>query len=143
MKKNLKMLTVEQISKLRRFFRCTGELEMKQEDFRYSLCSLPNFNPLYVMKLLDKEDKGYITKYDLQRFWGIHNKSNNSHRENIINLGKSQKISIESKIEEIEVESFDIMVRYFDLDNDGCLNYDEMMFILLLCTDNLVIKQIK
>ena len=68
---------------------------------------------------------------------------NNSHRENIINLRKSQKISIESKIEEIEVESFDIMVRYFDLDNDGCLNYDEMMFILLPCTDNLVIKQIK
>ena len=137
------MLTVEKISKLRKFLKCVGQLECQQEEIRFRLCSLPNFNPLFVMKLLDKEDKGYITKYDIQRFLGIQSNKKKSFPDSKYGLLKARLTTEEEEMEEIVPKDIDIMMKYFDLDNDGCLNYEEMMFVLLPCTDDSIIAQIK
>mmetsp|Transcript_8881 Transcript_8881/g.7861 ORF Transcript_8881/g.7861 Transcript_8881/m.7861 type:complete len:143 (-) Transcript_8881:1178-1606(-) len=36
-----------------------------------------------------------------------------------------------------------MMVKYFDLNSTGCLKYDEMIFIILPCTDTSIIKKNK
>ncbi|CAI2360584.1 unnamed protein product [Moneuplotes crassus] len=132
------MISLNKNSEIRKFLTLTGELEMKQEELRCGLCSLPNFNPLFVMKIIDKEQKGYITKYDIQRFLCIHMTSEDS----FIKTRPTQHQDEESD-DDLTLSSLDMMVRYFDLNKDGCLNYDEMMFILLPCTDNNIINQIK
>ena len=43
----------------------------------------------------------------------------------------------------IDPSSFDVLMRYFDIDRDGCLSYDEMMYMLLPCTDKTIIKSIR
>jgi hypothetical protein len=92
---------------------------------------LPNFNPLYVMKLLDKEDKRYITKYDIQRFTGVKDQNDNTHPDSKFGLLKIRENERMTDRELIDSSSIDIMVSYFDIDKDGCLKYDEMMFVLL------------
>jgi len=42
----------------------------------------------------------------------------------------------------VDEEAVDLLLKYFDIDRDGWLSYDEMMYMILPCTDKSVIASI-
>ena len=139
------MPTVEQITKLKKFFITVGELETQQEELRVRLCSLPNFNPMYVLRLLDKENKQFITQYDNERLLN----SSQSFEDSKTLHNKTQTAQVrtahrfDSSSHNADDKQLSSIANSIEFGHNGCMSYEEMLRMILPSTDKAVIKNIK
>jgi Ca2+-binding EF-hand superfamily protein len=95
--------------KLKELLLFIAEQELTIEKMRQILSAIRDFEPYAAFKRLDRNSTGFISTKELCQF----------EREN--------------GFREVTPEDFIFMVSYFDLDNDGMLNYHDFLQILLPC----------
>lgn len=88
-----------------------AEQEIAVERLRQILSAMRDFEPYTAFKRMDRRNTGYIDPESLTQF-----ERENGYRE-------------------LEPADFKQMIKYFDLDGDGLLNYHDFLQMLLPCDD--------
>ena len=95
------MLGFESERKLVNFFMAVRDGETSIEDGRQKLCTIYNFCPSSAFMRLDRDINNHITSFEIQNFL-------RDNREYLVTL-----------------KECDMLVKFFDSDEDGRLSYNE------------------
>ena len=109
------MLSVETQTKIRDFLKAIGDYELSIEGLRQNLASILQFEPYSSFLRIDRQNQRCITSESIRGFLNENNRNNYSVRD------------------------CDYLIKYFDIDCDGVLNYTEFMQMVLPC-DNLLLR---
>jgi Ca2+-binding EF-hand superfamily protein len=105
------MLGLETQYKLKEFLQTVAELELQVERQRQLLATLSDFEPFAAFQRVNRNGDDIVTGLEIYNFL----------RDNGVNHATLKEVQL--------------IVKYFDLDNDGALKYPEFMQLLLPCDD--------
>ena len=108
------MLGHESETRLKRFLVAVGDGETDLEGARQRLCHIRDFAPHSAFQRIDRDGTNFVTSFELLTFLRDHGNFTASENE----LYR--------------------LVRFFDCDEDGRLNFQDFLSMLLPCEDNLL-----
>ena len=109
------MLSADTQNKLKEFLMATANGELAVEKRRQSLALLPDFEPYSSFVRIDRNGDNIVDSGDVAHF-----------------LSENQRTQYSQ-------QDCQLLVKYFDIDQDGGLNYTEFLQMILPC-DDLVLR---
>lgn len=105
------MLSDQTVDILKAFFIAVADHELTIEKQRQYLARLEEFEPYATFVRLDRNNNGYLTAHEIASFL----------RDN--------------EFEDVSIEECELLIKFFDSDEDGVLNYTDYMQIVITCDD--------
>jgi Ca2+-binding EF-hand superfamily protein len=105
------MLSDQTIDILKAFFIAIADHELSIEKQRQYLSRLEEFEPYATFIRLDRNNNGFITAYEVQKFLQ------------------------DNELDEVSLEECEYLIKFFDSDKDDVLNYTDYMQMVITCDD--------